>query len=252
MPIRAVVFDLFDTLVDLLTEEIPYGEHAGRRLPAFVLRLHAVVETVASVELDDFMRINREVDGVLRESRHAKHIETPTRLRFERVLEAMGIDDPALPDRMVETHMAGLRAQVRELGHHPDVLSGLAAQVRTAVCSNFTHSPTALAVLDAADLSDHLHAVVISDAVGIRKPRAEIFEAVLDELEVAAEETLHVGDSLSADVAGAAALGIRTAWITRRVADPDELLASFEGPPPEFRIADLAELPDLLRRSDDP
>jgi FMN phosphatase YigB (HAD superfamily) len=56
-----------------------------------------------------------------------------------------------------------------------------------------------------------------------------------------------VGDSLRADVAGAAQLGMRTAWLTRRVKDPRAALAAHEGPAPDFTIADLAELPALLR-----
>jgi FMN phosphatase YigB (HAD superfamily) len=105
-------------------------------------------------------------------------------------------------------------------------------------------------VLDAASLSEHFDAVVISDAVGIRKPRGEIFEATLEALDVAPEEALHVGDSLTADIGGAAAAGIQTAWITRRVRDPDAKLAEFAGPPPDFRVADLAELSELLDRAD--
>jgi len=87
---------------------------------------------------------------------------------------------------------------------------------------------------------------VISDAIGFRKPRAEIFEAVLAELGVAPEETLHVGDNLAADIGGAAPLGIRTAWITRRIADREAALRAHEGPSPDRVIADLAEIEDLL------
>jgi FMN phosphatase YigB (HAD superfamily) len=49
-----------------------------------------------------------------------------------------------------------------------------------------------------------------------------------------------VGDNLAADVAGAAALGIRTVWITRRVADPAAALAKHTGARPDHQIADLA------------
>jgi FMN phosphatase YigB (HAD superfamily) len=69
---------------------------------------------------------------------------------------------------------------------------------------------------------------------------------VLARLGVAPEQTLHVGDSLRADVVGAAGLGIRTAWLTRRVKDPRAALEAFEGPAPDFTIRDLAELPHLL------
>ncbi len=73
-----------------------------------------------------------------------------------------------------------------------------------------------------------------------------MFDAVLGGLGARADETLHVGDSLRADVAGAAERGMRTTWITRCVPDPDAALAAFEGPRPEFIIADLRELIPLV------
>ena len=45
------------------------------------------------------------------------------------------------------------------------------------------------------------------------------------------EELLHVGDNLVADIEGAATLGMRTVWLTRKVKDPDAALAAYEGPP---------------------
>jgi putative hydrolase of the HAD superfamily len=105
-----------------------------------------------------------------------------------------------------------------------------------------------LGILEAAGLHGHLEAVVVSDVVGFRKPRSEIFEAVLRELDVAPEEMLHVGDNLHADIAGAYALGIRTAWVTRRVDDPEQRLQDHAGPPPDVTIRDLAEIPALLAR----
>ena len=39
MAIKAVVFDLFDTLVDLMTENVPVTEYQGRRIPGFLQRI---------------------------------------------------------------------------------------------------------------------------------------------------------------------------------------------------------------------
>ena len=47
MPIRAVVFDLFDTLVDLRWERLPVTEHRGKRLPASTSALHERVRAAA-------------------------------------------------------------------------------------------------------------------------------------------------------------------------------------------------------------
>ena len=125
------------------------------------------------------------------------------------------------------------------------VLHGLLVTA-LGVCSNFSHTPTARRVLDHAGLLPHLHAVAISEEVGIRKPRREIFEALLGELDVDAGDVLHVGDNLSADVDGAAELGMRTVWIHRRIPDPDAALREHAGARPTWSIADLSELPAIL------
>ena len=104
-----------------------------------------------------------------------------------------------------------------------------------------------MVVLEQAGLASYLDAVVISEELGIRKPRPEIFEVVLRRLGVGPEATLHVGDNLRADVAGAAAVGLRTVWITRRVPDPQRSLAAYDGPRPDFQLRDLGELTTLLR-----
>ena len=105
-------------------------------------------------------------------------------------------------------------------------------------------------MIEEAGLRPSLGTVAISDAVGFRKPRPEIFQAALDALGVDAEDAVHVGDDLRADVGGAAPLGIRTVWITRRVRDPEAKLREWEGPPPDWTIADLAELEELVRAPD--
>ena len=153
---------------------------------------------------------------------------------------------PSFPALLTSVHMGLFREQVRVPAHHAPLLAELASLRAIGLCSNFSHSQTAVGILEQAGLARHLAAVVISDAVGLRKPRREIFEAVLARLGVAPEQTLHVGDSLRADVVGAAALGIKTAWLTRRVKDPRAALEAHRGPAPDFTIRDLAELPALL------
>jgi len=142
--------------------------------------------------------------------------------------------------------MGILARQVRIPEHHAEVLDALSARGRLALCSNFTHGPTARRVIADAALEAHLDPVVISVELGLRKPRRELFDAVLAGLGTRASETLHVGDNLRADVAGAAAVGLRTAWITRRVQDPERVLGEYEGPRPDFVVADLRELLPLL------
>jgi FMN phosphatase YigB (HAD superfamily) len=248
--IRAVVFDLFDTLVDLHYEELPRLEHEGRRIGPTTGALHAAVAGRSALSFPEFAAALAAVDRELHESRSAQGLEVPTHERFTVLAQRLGLEDPELPRILTGIHMGMLRDTVRVPAHHAGVLARLSGRVRLGVCSNFSHGETALGILEEGGLREHLDAVVISDAVGFRKPRAEIFAAVQRELGVAPAECLHVGDNLRADVGGARAAGMATAWITRRVADPERLLGEFEGPRPHWCIRDLAELDPLLARGD--
>lgn len=248
MPIRAILLDLFDTLVDLSLEGLPPVTAGGRTFPSTAGALHAHVAARRRIGLDEFVEALYANDKALREPRSAEGRELPTLERFEGLVRRLGIEDPELPRLLTHTHMDLLRGQVRVPGHHPELLGSLRARARLALCSNFSHSETALRVLEEGGLRPHLDAIVVSDAVGWRKPRPEIFRAALASMDVAPEEALHVGDSLAADVAGAARLGLRTVWLTRRVADPERALAAHTGPAPDAVLTDLAELPALLER----
>ena len=247
MPIRAVVFDLFDTLVDLSMDGLPVVEVGERRFPTTLGALHAHVIEHKDVSLAELGDEVWEIDKELRAPRAEQGRELPTLERMEALTRRLGIDDPKLPARLTATHMRMLRDQVTPLAHHPEVLTDLKARgLKLAVCSNFSHSQTALRVLEDAGLRWHFDAVIISDAVVWRKPRPEIFHATLACLGAAPEETLHVGDSLKADIGGASPLGIETAWVTRQIPDTEAALAEHAGPEPTHVIGDLGELTTLV------
>jgi putative hydrolase of the HAD superfamily len=242
MPIRAVVFDLFDTLVDLRSEDVPLREHRGTRIPASVWQVHALVAEGHPVDFDAFQEAFMAGMRAFQDSHLKQHREVKTIERFTDTLARLGIEDAELAHRMTELHMGVLRGAVRVPGHHVSVLESLRPRVRLGLCSNFSHSATAERILAESGLGLHLDAVVVSDAFGWRKPRGEIFQEVVARLGVSPAEALHVGDSLHADVAGAAAVGLRTGWITRRVRATAEKLAEHTGPLPDFSFADLAEV----------
>jgi len=246
VPIRAVVFDLFDTLVDLRAEDLEMEEYRGRRIPASARATHALVQARHGVDFETFQQAMLEGMHALHESHLAHDREVTTLLRFTDALGRLGIEDAELAERMSTTHMGVLKSVVRAPAHHRSVLDALGERVRVGLCSNFSHSETAHQVLREAGFDERLDAIVVSDAFGLRKPRPEIFLETLTRLGVAPEETLHVGDSLRADVGGAAAAGIRSVWITRRVKEPERALAEHEGSQPDHRVADLSDLISLL------
>ncbi len=246
--VRAVLFDLFDTLVDLHFSRLPITQIAGRKMPSTLLSQHeAIVRRGHGVELEAFLGTLRETDRELRESHLDQGIELPTRLRFSSLVARLGLDDPDLPDILTKTHMGKIQDVAETPAHHDEVLADLSRRYRIGLCSNFSHTETALAILDEAALRPHFTALAVSETVGIRKPRPEIFAYALAALGTTAQHTVHVGDNLDADVRGASALGMRTIWIDRRVRDKGAALRAYDGPAPTWRVSDLAEVAVLLR-----
>ena len=72
MAIRAVVFDLFDTLVDLSMHGLPRVEIGGRSVPSTAGTLHEVVVAHSDVDFERFIAALTEVDRTFRETRYAQ------------------------------------------------------------------------------------------------------------------------------------------------------------------------------------
>jgi putative hydrolase of the HAD superfamily len=246
VPVRALSFDLFDTLVDLHMDRLPVVEIAGRRVPSTYGLLHAASLQWHALDFERFAAELGAVDRELRGARKAENRELPTLERFRELARRIDVREDAMAHALTERHMAEVARQVVYLAHHAPLLERLHGRAKLAVCSNFSHADTARAILERGGMLAHFDAVVISEEIGLCKPRSEIFAAVADRLGVAPDEIAHVGDSLEADVAGAAAVGQQTVWLTRRVADPEAALATYSGVKPAHRIADLRELEGLF------
>ena len=92
----------------------------------------------------------------------------------------------------------------------------------------------------ATGLESHFKAIAVSGEYGIGKPKPEIFHHLLDELGVSPEEALMVGNSLERDIAGARNAGIRSIWI--RVPGSEEHAEVV----PDHTISALSEIPAIL------
>lgn len=116
--------------------------------------------------------------------------------------------------------------------------------IRTGLVTN-AHQPMALRdrELQACGLLEYLPDCRISAAdVGWLKPHPRIFRAALERLGVEAREAVFVGDNPVADVAGAQSVGMR--GVLRQGRDDRSMLGGLIEP--DARIGSLAELPPLL------
>jgi FMN phosphatase YigB (HAD superfamily) len=97
-------------------------------------------------------------------------------------------------------------------------------------------------LLAAEGLLDHFSGWGFSDEVGHYKPAPQIFEAALGALGARPGEAVHVGDLRRTDVAGAAALGMRTVRY-RGMNEEGDVEAGAEA---DFVLDDHGELPGIL------
>jgi HAD superfamily hydrolase (TIGR01662 family) len=82
---------------------------------------------------------------------------------------------------------------------------------------------------------------VISGELGVKKPDARIFEHMIVRLAVDPASSWFVGDDPLADVWGAKQVGLKTAWIPRHTAWPDDLPLCQDA-----RLSDVCEVLTLL------
>ena len=100
------------------------------------------------------------------------------------------------------------------------MLERLAGERRLAILSNWPLARAVDRFLEAAGWRRHLAAVIVSQRVGVIKPRPEIFGAAAGELGLdSGPGILHVGDDLGADVVGAHGVGWLAAWVRLKPED---------------------------------
>lgn len=92
------------------------------------------------------------------------------------------------------------------------------------------------------ELVPYFDHIIISGAFGRGKPDPSIFQHVLAECQVTAEDALMVGDNLMTDILGASRTGIRSVWINR---ENNELNGEVT---PTFEIDNLEKLFPILEQ----
>ncbi|MGH2393771.1 MAG: HAD family hydrolase [Candidatus Limnocylindria bacterium] len=243
---RAVLFDLFDTLIRFDRERLPAVALNGRVVRSTVGQLHPILGAWApEVTLEALYAALLASWQEAERQRAIDHREVAGAERFGYLLRHLGLDPTACPPQLVpqllEAHRHGLSRAAEFPPAHGPLLAELAGGYRLAVVSNFDYTPTAVGILEAAGVAGLFEAVVVSDAVGWRKPAPAIFEVALDRLRLSAAEALFVGDRADIDVLGAQRMGMHAVWL-----NPDGGGLPSGVAPPQFEIRDLVELRGIL------
>jgi len=247
MAYRAVLFDLFDTLVRFDRERLPAVQVDGRVVRSTVGQLHPILTTVApDITLE---ALYQALIASWQEAERLRAIddrEVAARERFTHLFRHLGLDAEACPrnvmQALLDAHRQGLSGAAEFPAHHRPLLTDLAGRYRLAVVSNFDYTPTAVGILESAGVARLFETIVVSDAIGWRKPSPAIFEAALTRLGLIPQQALFVGDRADIDVLGAHRIGMHAAWLNpERMELPQGVL------PPEYELRDLEDLRGILR-----
>lgn len=246
MRFRAVLFDLFDTLILFHRDRLPELQVNGAVVRSTAGQLFPVLAPHAP-----HVDVSRFYEALLASWREAERIrasdlrEVPAPERFNLLLRDLGLEPSALPAGLIEEFLSIHKRELSRAAelppHHRALLEALSPRFQIGIVSNFDYAPTVQSILERDGVASLFDTVVISDQVGWRKPKPVIFETALAQLGVEPREALFVGDRAEIDVLGAKGVGMAAAWVNR-----DRELRPEDVPAPDYELADLAELAAVL------
>lgn len=238
MTVKAVLFDMFDTLMIIRKNQDFYS-------PSLLQMYKFLSENGVDVPLEQF----KEAYDKARDELYAKadpNLEEPHfNVRTALALKMLGYNYDASSPLVLQASDVWCEEFMKYV--YPDeealpLLRSLQGKYKLGIVSNYAIPECVHRLLKTYGLDSFFVTVVVSGAVNKRKPSPEIFNGTLNALGVSAANTVFVGDTMDADVEGAKAVGMIAVYVKRRDEKQPENVA------PDVTITSLAELPPLLKR----
>jgi len=233
MDIRALLFDVNSTLVDIETdermEEVYRGISHLLTYQGIGLRRWAVHDLYFQVMKEQFQR-SAEVYPEFDVVEVWREILFRSASSYTRSL-------PAEKLRQLPLLIAELQRGIsrKRLGLYPQVmetLGQLKQRYRLAIVSD-AQTAYAIPELRMVGLAEYFDPIIISGDYGYRKPDPRLFQRALDVLQIQPSQALFIGNDRFRDVFGAKQLGMKTVWFCntqdsgRSEAEPDYIIYQF-------------------------
>jgi HAD superfamily hydrolase (TIGR01549 family) len=231
--IRAVLFDLDDTLFDRNKAVEKTLVSMAREFPHLFSGLDTSRILKVFIASDDIAMLEYKAGASIDESRLARNrIFLKTLGRDEKYAEALN------------DFYVGIYPSFREfLPGARETIERLAKTVKLGVITN--GSPDVqYRKLENLGVRHLLACIIVSEEVGIRKPDAGIFQKADECLKEKPGNILFVGDSYDADIAGAKNAGLKACWF-----NPNSVPRPRNDIAPDFEIKSLSQIPDLIENN---
>ena len=241
MNIRALIFDVNGTLIDIKTDE---GlEEIYRAIAHFLayqgISLHRwevrdlyfqIMQQQRAQSAETFAEL--DVVEVWREFLRNKASDYTRSLPSEK--------REHLPLFLAELHRSIARKRLRPYPQVQETLDQLRSHYHMAVVSD-AQSAYAVPELRAVGLLHYFNPIIISGDYGYRKPDPRLFQMALDALQVRPEQALFFGNDLYHDIFGAQQVGMKAIFVSY-----DQGNTSSQTISPDYSISSFTELPQAI------
>ncbi len=196
--IKAIFFDVDNTLLDFNKCAVYAIEQAFNDCGLKFDKSYA----------DVFFRINKGL--WLDIEKKVITFEELQQIRFNKVFSALGIEyDGTVTEKRFRYHLKDAHFAV---DNAKEIVSYLASKYELYVASNAVYFQQ-LRRLESAGMLKYFKQVFVSETVGYQKPTKEFFLKCFESLGgILPEQTVMIGDSLSADIDGAVNFGMKSIW----------------------------------------
>jgi putative hydrolase of the HAD superfamily len=237
MPIKAILFDMFDTLMMVKRNHDFYS-------PSLMRMYNFLNSRGIDVSFSTFEQAYIKARDELYEKAEANLGEPHFNFRVSNTLKALGYNldvSSTLVKEATSKFCDEFKNFVTPDTEAKTILQNLKGKYKLGIVSNFAIPECVQNLLTLHGFDGIFEAAIVSAAINKRKPSPEIFNAALQALGVSASETAVVGDTINADVEGAQAAGAKSIYIQRRIEPEAQRIH------PDRTIKNLNELPMVLQ-----
>lgn len=250
--IRAVLFDVGGTLHEVHHDQEAALQFSRRLLD--ILTARGVALPISAEALTPLLHENAEA---------YKHWSEETRVELPspRIWSEFYLREFQIPQALLEPVAEELSwmydaTRVRNVPrpHMREAIQALHAMgMVQGIISNMISTSFVPRLLEDYGITQYMSCVVVSAAVGIRKPDPAIFQMAAAQCGIPCSEMAYVGDTLSRDVLGCKNAGLALSIQIRNpsIAHRDAAFAG-TGLAPDVLIQDLGEIPEIIRSYNQP
>lgn len=222
--IKAILIDVDDTLLDFAKCARTSMQNAAKELS---LVLPDGVETVFH-NVNDGLWKKVECGEITAHDIYA--------VRWNIVFGKFGID---FDGPLFESHFReNLKTVCEKVDGADELLSYLSKKYPVYIATNALFLQQKIR-LEKSGILPYIKGLFVSEQIGAAKPSSEFFKYCLSSLSLPSENVVMIGDSASADIAGAKNLGIKTIWFNKKRKAAEGVLC-------DFTVNSLDEIKDLL------